>query len=108
MDIGLEDILQPTFEIEHIWAHDPSKLGLSEELLEVHEQYRDKLGNLTVASKSWNAQWGNQPFSFKRKSYRESILRVQKELSDLRKWGRKQIDEREDKIIEFALTQWGV
>lgn len=108
LDIGLEDILQPTFEIEHIWAHDPSKLGLSEELLEVHEQYRDKLGNLTVASKSWNAQWGNQPFSFKRKSYRKSILRVQKELSDLRKWGRKQIDEREDKIIEFALTQWGV
>jgi len=108
LDIRLEDILRPTFETEHIWSQDPSKLGLSEELLEVHEQYRDKLGNLTMASKSWNAEWGNQPFSFKRKGYRKSILRVQKELSDLRKWGKKQIDKREDKIIEFVLTRWGI
>ena len=106
LDVSLEDILRPAFETEHIWAQDSSKLGLSEELLEVHEQYKDKLGNLTLASKSWNAEWGNQPFAFKRKGYRKSILRVQKELSDLRKWGKRRIDERENKIVEFALTRW--
>lgn len=79
LDIRLEDILSDKFEIEHIWASDPSKLDLSEDLLEIHEQYKGKLGNLTIASKSWNS-----------------------------KWGKEQIEERESGIIKFALRKWKI
>lgn len=108
LDIRLEDILSNKFEIEHIWASDPSKLDLSKDLLEIHEQYKDKLGNLTIASKSWNSKWGNNPFDVKRKEYENSILRVQKELSDFNKWGKEQIEERESGIIKFALRKWKI
>jgi len=77
-------------------------------LLEIHEQYKDKLGNLTIASKSWNSKWGNNPFDVKRKGYENSILRVQKELSDFNKWGKEQIEERESGIIKFALRKWKI
>lgn len=108
LDIRLKDILSDKFEIEHIWASDPSKLDLSEDLLEIHEQYKDKLGNLTIASKSWNSKWGNNPFDVKRKGYENSILRVQKELSDFNKWGKEQTEERESGVIKFALRKWKI
>ena len=106
LDIRLEDILTDKFEIEHIWASDPSKLGLSEDLREIHEQYKNKLGNLTIASRAWNSKWGNNPFNAKRKEYEDSILRVQKELSNPNEWDKEQVEKREGRIICFALGKW--
>jgi len=108
LNISLEDILEPKFEVEHVWADDPSKLGLSEGLLEIHEKNKHKLGNLTLASKSWNARWHNEPFSIKRKEYRNSNLRVQRDLSHFYKWTQQRIRDRENRIIEFALKRWGI
>ena len=108
LDIRLEDILTPKFEIEHIWPDDASKLNLSEDLEEIHEQCKDKLGNLTIASKSWNARWGNESFETKRKEYQNSTLRIQKELSDFEEWNKEQIEKRETHIIKFAIERWKV
>ncbi|MCK4733243.1 MAG: DUF262 domain-containing protein [Methanophagales archaeon] len=108
LDIRLEDILTPKFEIEHIWPDDASKLNLSEDLKEIHEQCKDKLGNLTIASKSWNARWGNESFETKRKEYQNSTLRIQKELSDFEEWNKEQIEKRETHIIKFAIERWKV
>jgi len=106
--IRSEGILTPNFEIEHIWASDPSKLNLSENLEGIHEQCKDKLGNLTIASKSWNSRWGNNSFDTKKKEYQNSVLRVQKELSDFEEWGKEQIEKRETQIIKFATERWKV
>ena len=106
LDIKLDDILTLDFEIEHIWASDPSNLKLSEVMKETHEKYKDRLGNLTLASKSWNSSWGNKPFDIKKKEYRNSNLRVQRDLSDFAEWGKDQIEERESGIIEFASERW--
>jgi len=111
LDIELEDILRLEYEIEHIWASEPSKLDLSEKLLEIHSRCKNKLGNLTIAPKSWNSGWGNIPFKDKKKGmkgYSNSSLRVQRELSNFRLWGEKQIEERENQIIEFALDRWRI
>ena len=40
------------------------------------------MGNLTLASKSWNSGIGNRLFSAKKEKYQNSVLRIQKELSD--------------------------
>lgn len=108
LDIHLENILSEKFEIEHIWARDASKLNLSEELLETHEQYKDKLGNLTLASDSWNSKWRNSPFADKKKDYKDSNLRVQRELSSSSDWDKKQIEEREKRIVKFVFKRWRV
>jgi len=108
LDITLNDVLSDEYQIEHVWARDPSMLGLSQEQLDEHEVYKDRLGNLTVASRAWNASWGNAPFETKRGKYQDSVLRVQKELADSAMWGKEQIESREKEIIQFALSRWAV
>lgn len=108
LDLNLENIFSEKFEIEHVWARDPSKLKLSKKLEEIHEQYKDKLGNLTLASQQWNSKWRHSPFEKKRKDYQNSVLRVQKELAVVSKWGKEQIKAREKRIVNFALERWKV
>ena len=99
---------RPNYEIEHIWPQDPSKLGLSEEESKEHEEYVDKLGNLTLAAKGWNRRMSNEPFDKKCEEYKKSRLKIQWKLTFYKKWGRKQIEEREEKLVSFALKQWKI
>jgi len=108
LDLELDDILSRNFEIEHIWASDPTNLGLTEDLEEIHEQYKDKMGNLTLASATWNRSWGNKPFATKKDQYRKSLLRVQRDLSDFLGWGKDEIEERESSMVKFASGRWKI
>lgn len=105
LEIDVDKWISNKFEIEHIWA-DKAKVPSS--LKKVHEKCKGKLGNLTVASKSWNASWGNKDFVKKRPQYAKSVLRVQRQLSKNKKWGKKQIKEREDEIVTFASHRWAI
>ena len=108
-----EKSLSSDYEVEHIWAQHPSyKMG-AEEAAE-HRQNVHRLGNLTIASQSWNKSMGNRTFQEKRwqpgdaPSYSNSNLLVQKELSDLPSWDVGAINEREADIVTFALQRWAV
>lgn len=106
LEINLQQILSNDFQIEHIWSRN-AKI-VSEELKEIHEQYKDRLGNLTLASRSWNAHWGNKSFDVKRDEYQGSSLRVQKKLSSFTNWGKEQIEEREERVRKFAMERWRI
>jgi len=106
LDIKIDKVLSQEFEIEHIWPRDAK--GLPDYLKEIHEKYKDKLGNLTIASKSWNARWGKKPFNVKKAGYACSLLRVQRELSSCPDWGKDQIEDREKRIVNFALQRWKI
>ena len=108
LDLKLNDILSRNFEVEHIWASDPTNLGLTEDLEEIHELCKDKMGNLTLASASWNHSWGNKPFATKKNHYKKSLLRAQRDLSDLSEWGKAKIEERESELVNFALGRWKI
>ena len=108
LSLAQEEILSPEYQVEHIWAQDTSRLGLSDKMKVRHEQNVHRLGNLTLASKSWNASMGNSPFREKRQKYGDSSLRVQRDLTNRSKWSVKAIREREDAIVEFALERWKV
>ncbi len=108
VDMKLDDILSEKFEIEHIWASNPSKLKLNEEMSKIHEQYKDSLGNLTLASDSWNSKWQNSPFVDKKGDYSDSSLRVQRDLSNELDWGEEQIKKREKQLVKFALNRWKI
>ena len=106
LEIDLDSILSEEFQIEHIWPQNPEQLP--DNLKEIHEHCRDRLGNLTLASKSWNVKWGNCRFEIKREKYQDSVLRVQKELSNLKQWGKEQIEKREEQIAKFAMERWKI
>jgi len=106
LDVKIEKVFSQEFEIEHVWPRDPK--GLPDYLLEIHEKYKNKLGNLTIASQSWNARWGKKPFNIKKTEYSGSSLRIQRELSHYNDWGKDQIEDRERKIVNFALQKWKI
>ena len=108
-----ESILSSEYEVEHIWAQHPSgEMGILEE--SVHQQNVHRLGNLTIAHQWWNKSMGNRTFQDKRfqpdgaPSYSNSILLVQKELSELPSWDVDAIGARETDIVTFALQRWAV
>ena len=106
-----EKILSPDYEVEHIWSQTPS-VPLKEEERSNLDANVHRLGNLTIASQSWNRSMGNKPFHEKKwqpgdkPSYSVSSLLVQRELAKCDTWNKSKIHKREDKIIAFALERW--
>lgn len=109
-DLGLtiDTIMKPKYEIEHIWPNNPKRLHLSKKKEAEHENYKHKLGNLTIATKSWNSRWQDSPFETKRNYYEDSGFRIQRTLKNFEHWGIKQIETREKDIINFALNKWKI
>ena len=108
-----EKILSSEYQVEHIWAQHPS-LEMGDEESAAHRQNVHRLGNLTVASQSWNKSMGNKIFQEKRwqpeemPSYSNSNLLVQKELAKHPSWDVDSIEDRETDIVAFALQRWSV
>jgi hypothetical protein len=105
---NLKYILSADVQVEHILPQSSAKLNLDEAQRKIHEKYKDRLGNLTIATQSWNASWGNSPFEIKKAQYQDSSFRVQRELASNDTWSQEQIDDRQNKIIEFALSRWKI
>ncbi len=108
-----EKLLTSDYEVEHIWAQHPPNEMTEDEQSE-HQQNVHRLGNLTIASQSWNKSMGNRLFDEKksqpkdRPSYANSSLLVQRELAKQPRWNVDAINERESRIVEFALLRWSV
>ena len=108
-----EKILSSEYEVEHIWAQHPS-YELGEEGAVEHRENVHRLGNLTIASQSWNKSMGNRTFQEKRwqpgivPSYSNSNLLVQKELAERITWDVGEISDRHQRIMQFALHRWSV
>ncbi|MFA9417956.1 DUF262 domain-containing protein [Natrinema sp. HArc-T2] len=112
---NLSQILSSDFEVEHILARKLDEEDVPADLREEFVDYVHRLGNLTTASEYWNKTYGNLPFEDKKtaegdreKAYESSSLRVQRVLSEYDGFGKDEIEEREEEIIEFALVEWDV
>ncbi len=111
----LDQILSTSFEVEHILAQNLPEEHLGESLRSEFGDHVHRLGNLTVASEYWNKNYGNLPFEQKKiapegreAEYKSSNLRVQQNLADYDRFGRAEIEEREQNIVDFALEEWGI
>ena len=115
----LVQILSPDYETEHILPQHPAG-GMDRDEAAAHEKIVHRLGNLTLASKEWNRKMGNRAFNEKRDGrqdgelgrkkicYRNSILRVQRDLAKWEQWNESSIQERGAAIIAFALERWRI
>lgn len=112
---NLSQILSSEFSVEHILAQNLGESNVPEDLLDEYDEYVHRLGNLTISSQYWNSSYGNLPFAEKKhatgdreKDYASSTLRVQRELADFDRFGKTEIMERQEQLIEFALEEWAI
>lgn len=98
-------------ELEHIAPQTPTDgkpvaAGYCEYDDDFKNGYLDCLGNYLLISKSHNCSIGNVPFSEKRESY--TVLEQQREIQRMteknKKWTKKEIDDRHEKLIKFVLN----
>lgn len=74
----------------------------------------NRLGNLVLADPRWNSSYGNKSFIEKQgkssdhnaKVYKNSMSQSEKELLDYVDWTVKSINNRQDKLVKFALDRW--
>ena len=102
-----------TYEIEHIlpktitedWKYD---LGLNWE--EIHDQYKNTLGNLTLLEKSFNRAISNKSFYEKTKSerigYTSSKVTLTKDIHNWESWNEESIKERTMLLTEKIIQIW--
>ena len=102
----------PNITIEHIFPQNPDpkwKMDLgNDEYNSIKENYLNTIGNLTLSGN--NGKLGNKPFKDKRDldgaGYKDSRLWMNKHLSTLDKWDRKEIEKRLKQISNRFLKIW--
>ncbi len=118
-EVVTQELKNQEISIEHIWPQNPDRLDLTEEELEQHSANKHRLGNLALMIGAENSSQSNKPFSEKRKGYNSSRIFMLNEVADPLKraewgnpswdfdeWGLKQIEAREQKLVEFVLNHW--
>ena len=95
---------QSKLSVEHLMPQTPTGewlLMTGCENNEEYEKYLNKLGNLTLASKSDNSKMQNRPFEYKRNVLQTtSHLKINQEVLSKEKWNKFEIDSRTEKLIE--------
>ncbi|MBR0472302.1 MAG: DUF262 domain-containing protein [Methanosphaera sp.] len=101
------------YEIEHIlpktitedWKYD---LGLNWE--EIHDQYKNTIGNLTLLEKSFNRSISNKSFIEKTRmegmGYTSSKVTITRDIHDWDKWDEESIKERTMRLTKKIIELW--
>lgn len=122
----LSNYIVKGIEIEHILPFNPEK-ELREAFKEDYDQYKIKLGNLTLLEKPMNIVAGNDFFQNKQSIYKNSmfyltrslssfaivgmntsISRINSQLKEYKKWDKKSIDSRQELLYNLAKNIWKV
>lgn len=105
-----ERVYTREYTIEHIM---PQKLkeewerNLGENFQEIHDKYLHTIGNLTKTG--YNNEYSNKSFQEKRgmeKGFKDSPLRLNQGLRDLKSFGEEEIKKRANDLADLALKIW--
>ncbi|MGL2389811.1 GmrSD restriction endonuclease domain-containing protein [Helicobacter pylori] len=105
-----ERVYTHEYTIEHIM---PQKLteewerDLGENFQEIHDKYLHTIGNLTLTG--YNTEYSNKSFQEKRdmeKGFKDSPLRLNQGLRDLKSFGEEEIKKRANDLADLALKIW--
>jgi hypothetical protein len=93
--------------LEHITPQNPDFTNYSETFV---NEWLNNLGNLVLMTLGKNAQLNNAKPIDKADGFQNSTLLSQKEVGDKikskEKWNEEEINERQEKILSFALNYW--
>lgn len=96
--------------IEHIMPQTLTKeweRDLGENFQAIHDKYLHTIGNLTLTG--YNQEYSNNSFQEKRdmeKGFKDSPLRLNQGLRDLKSFGEKEIKKRANDLADWALKIW--
>ncbi|WP_217613449.1 DUF262 and DUF1524 domain-containing protein [Helicobacter pylori] len=96
--------------IEHIMPQTLTKeweRDLGENFQAIHDKYLHTIGNLTLTG--YNQEYSNNSFQKKRdmeKGFKDSPLRLNQGLRDLKSFGEKEIEKRANDLADWALKIW--
>ena len=100
------------YSIEHIMPQTLSEKwmeNLGDDWETVHEEWLNRLGNLTVVASPYNSMFSNNPFTRKRDmdhGFKDSGLRINQFISSKDKWTANELSERSAILAEKALSIW--
>ncbi|GAA9058437.1 DUF262 and DUF1524 domain-containing protein [Helicobacter pylori] len=96
--------------VEHIMPQkltEEWKRDLGENFQEIHDKYLHTIGNLTLTG--YNPEYSNKSFQEKRdmeKGFKDSPLRLNQGLRDLKSFGEEEIKKRANDLADLALKIW--
>lgn len=91
--------------IEHIMPQKPEKWDVDDELA---NEYKNRLGNLTLLGEEYNKNASNDTFNNKKKVYAKSKIEMNKELNKLEEWTFEDIDKRQNQLAKLAIKIWAI
>ena len=100
------------YSIEHIMPQTLSEKwmeDLGEDWETVHEEWLNRIGNLTVVAAPYNSMFSNNPFTKKRDmehGFKDSGLRINQFIASKDKWTADELSERTSLLAEKALSIW--
>lgn len=100
------------YSIEHIMPQTLSEKwmeDLGEDWETVHEEWLNRIGNLTVVAAPYNSMFSNNPFTKKRDmehGFKDSGLRINQFIASKDKWTADELSERTSLLAENALSIW--
>jgi hypothetical protein len=92
-----------TLWIEHIYPQSPADHWGK---WEAHDEYLNRIGNLTLIHKKLNAGAKNKDLSSKRPYYSGSGLVMNGYFEDLSSWSPQSIDDRQNSLAPYAIEIW--
>jgi hypothetical protein len=94
--------------IEHIFPRNVNAQGWVNKIPQNPSEHVDRIGNLLLLPVSLNKKAGDKPFAYKKKEvYEKSNVRMAKEeVCKEDDWGLEQIEQREQRIMDFAKRRW--
>ena len=100
-----------TYSIEHIMPQgnprDEWKEMLGDEWKEIQEEWKHRLGNLTLTG--YNQEYSNRSFAEKKKienGFNDSAIRLNKYVREQEEWTRREMEERTGDLAERSLKIW--
>ncbi len=98
-------------QVEHIMPREPEqwKSDLGDDWERIYSTYLDTIGNLTLTG--YNQEMQNYPFDKKKNmknGYKDSSIRITRDLCSRNKWGEKEINERANELINRIIEIWKI
>lgn len=96
-------------DLEHILPKKPNKTEWKNFTLQEIEDYKKRLGNLTIMSKLKNSKLKSESFEKKKKAYSESEISITKLIPEkFNEWNPKSIETRQEFLSEIAVKTWNL
>jgi hypothetical protein len=97
---------EPT--VEHVLPKTPKNLSDWSFTPEEHGEYVYRLGNQALVPNAPNSIAGNEKFSIKRPILEKQPNQLTKEIGQLSKWGKDEINDRQQRLATIAVKAWSI